>query len=190
MPLKLTSPPALEPVSLAEAKAHLRIQHADDDIYISRLITAARKHIEQRFGLACITQSASYYVDHWPAHRTVLLPLHPVTAIVDVIIYGDTDTPATLDPAHYFLDNVSKPSRLVLRLGRPLPQAGRSANGFEVKFTAGFGASPTSVPEDVRQAILFTVAAWFAERGDEAVEPGLPLLAREAIAPYWTARLT
>jgi uncharacterized phiE125 gp8 family phage protein len=188
MPFKITTPPALEPVTLTEAKQHLRIQHNDDDSYITRLIIAARKQLEQRLGLAFITQSGSHYFDQWPAHRTVLLPLHPVTAIIDVIIYGDTDTPATLDPAHYFLDNVSKPSRLVLRLGRPLPQAGRNANGFEVKFTAGFGTSASSVPEDLRQAILFTIAAWFAERGDK--EAVLPRMAREFVAPYWNARLT
>jgi len=46
MGLKVVSPPAVEPVTLDEAKAHLRVTIADDDGYIALLIPAARERVE------------------------------------------------------------------------------------------------------------------------------------------------
>ncbi len=189
MSLILTTSPALEPVTLVETKSHLRISHADDDTYVTRLISAARRQIETRLNLALLQQSWSLFLDHWPDQGFIDLQLHPVQSIVDVITYGASDTPAVLDPSHYYLDKVSRPARLALRVDRPFPVAGRSTNGIEVKFTAGFGAVASAVPDDIRQALLLTVAAWFADRG-ETESGSLPLLALELIKPYRALRLS
>jgi uncharacterized phiE125 gp8 family phage protein len=166
MPFLLTAPPAAEPVSLAEAKAQLRLATSDEDALVAALIKAARHAIEQASGLSLIDQSWSLYVDAWPVSRALLLARGPVSAISDVLIYGEDGTPATLDPAHYLLDKVSSPARCILREGRNVPVAGRRANGIEVRFRAGFGPTGESVPTDLRQALLVTVAHWFDHRGD------------------------
>lgn len=184
----LTTPPSVEPLSLTEAKAHLRITHNDDDTYISTLIISARRAVEQRFDLPLLQQSWSIFADDWPNAGEFNLPLFPVMSIADVKIYGDDDVAATLDPAHYYLDAVSRSARLVLRRGRLFPPPGRRANGIEIKLLAGFGTTAAAVPNTIKQALLITLADWFANRGDEQ-GASLPMVALELLAPYRNVRL-
>ena len=188
MSLILTSPPIVEPVSLVEAKAHLRVPHADDDAYITTLMSAARRLIEQRSGLRLINQGWSLLLDCWPGRPDVSLGLFPVSAIADVITYSDADAAAIYDPAHYFLDAASKPARLVLRSGRLPPRGSRPVNGIEIRFTAGFGSAGSAVPQDLRQALLVIIAHWFQNRGDAEAHV-LPLPALEIIDTYRAKRL-
>lgn len=179
MPLISTSPPAVEPLSLAEAKLHLRVDDAAEDTTIGSLIVAARRHVEQVTGLALIQQGWSLYLDRWPGMQ-VVLPLSPLIAIADVWVYGEDDVGAAVDAAHWFADNVSRPPRLVLRSGRAWPRPGRTANGIEIAFSAGFGASPAQVPQPLRQAMLRLIAHWFDNRGDAAA----PQSAEALLQPY------
>lgn len=164
----LTLPPAVEPVSLAEAKAHLRVTHAEEDPQIARLVTAARKTVERRTGLALIAQGWSAFADDWPGEGTFHLPLWPVTEIAALKVHGGEEEAQEIDPAHYFCDLLSRPARLVLRPWRVWQKPGRIAKGIEIAVTAGFGASAGTVPEDLREAVLKTLAHWYEWRGDEA----------------------
>ena len=69
MGLKLVSPPAIEPVSLAEAKAQLRLDTDADDVYVTALITVARERVELFLRRALIAQSFEYTLDQFPANK-------------------------------------------------------------------------------------------------------------------------
>lgn len=183
----LTVPPAAEPITLAEAKAHLRVTHADEDLLIGRLIVAARRIVESRTGLKLMSQGWSVFLDDWPGN-VIELPLAPLIALNDVVTYGDDDVAAAIGPEHYFADLGSRPPRLMLRGSRAWAKPGRIANGIEIKVTAGFGATAASVPEPLREAMLHALARWYAERGD-TMDHGLPLAAAALIAPYREMRL-
>jgi uncharacterized phiE125 gp8 family phage protein len=187
MSLVLTVPPLVEPVGLAEAKAHLRVPHVDDDALISTLIVSARRRVEVKTGLRLISQGCSQFMDFWPRGGVVELDVKPVSAVSDVIIYGDLDTTAPVDPAHYFLDATSNPPRVVFRQGRNPSPPGRRAKGIEVRFTAGFGLA-AAVPVDLKQAVLLLVADAYAHRGDESVRV-MPPAVLELINPYRVMRL-
>jgi len=165
----------VEPVTLAEAKAHLRLTTADADAQVSRLIVAARKLIERRTGLALIQQGWSAFSDDWPMSGALHLPVWPVIEIVALKVHGEEEEPQEIDPAHYFTDLVSRPARLVLRPWRVWARPGRIANGIEVAFAAGFGASAGTVPEALREAILRAVAHWHERRGDDAADEAPPV---------------
>ena len=184
MPAIQTSPPLTEPLSLPEAKAHLRVTHADDDAYISTLIKTARQSIEARTGLALISQGWSVFLDDWPDHGVIELPLAPVLDVADIKVYGEDDTPSLIDPSHYYEDKVSRPARIILRGSRNWVKPGRAANGIEILLTIGF----VSVPEPLREAVLQLVGHWYETRGDEAAEEK-PLHVAQLIQPYREMRL-
>ena len=73
--------PAREPVSLAEAKAYLRVTGTSEDLLIASLITAARVHLEVVLSCAFIRQTWSWFLDDWPRRLRLDLPLGPVTGI-------------------------------------------------------------------------------------------------------------
>lgn len=184
MALILTTPPTAEPVSLAEAKAHLRLTQSDDDTYIASLITTARRMIESRLSLAIMPQTWALFADGWPDDGTFHLPLHPVTSVEDIAVFGDDDVAATLEPSHFYLDTASRPARLVLRQGRIFNPPGRRANGIRISFVAGYD----SVPAELKQAMLIAIADWFARRGDDS-GGNLPPGAIELMQPFRLARL-
>jgi len=192
MSLVMTSGPALEPVSLAEAKAHLRLDGAAEDALVQSLIVTSRLHIEAALGLALVTQSWSYFLDRWPKSGRLVLPLRPVAAIASVRLWAEDGVVATLDPAAFLLDGQGAPPRLVALSGAPALTPGRPVNGIEVALVAGFGPVSSAVPATIRHALLLLVAHWYENR--EPVEIGsatnaIPAMVADLLAPYRRRRL-
>ena len=193
MSIVLTSPPAQEPVSLADAKAHLRVDVTDDDALITRLITGARSELERGLGRAFVTQSYTYFLDNWPRGFAVPLPVAPVQSIDQARIYALDDTFTILPVSSYLLDGQGSPPRLIRRGTLPWLAPQRPGNGIAIDFTAGHGAQPTDVPAALRIATLILVAHWYEHR--QLSEPGgapgagLPEMVRDLIAPYRVRRL-
>ncbi len=188
MPSILLTPPAVEPVSLPEAKAHLRIGHADEDALIGTLITAARRHAEARTGLGLISQIWTYFRDDWPNDGAVLLPLAPLISADEVGVFGDDGLKAVIDPAHYYADAASRPPRLLLRGSRVWARPGRIGNGIAITLTVGYGTAASAVPASLRQAILQLLAHWFEHRG-HAEPPPPPLTIETLLRPFREMRL-
>ena len=78
MSLVLTTPPAVEPVSLAQAKLRLRLDGDAEDALVASLITAARMTVERKAGLALVEQGWTLTFDAWPRGREIAIPLAPV----------------------------------------------------------------------------------------------------------------
>ena len=191
MALQLTAAPAAEPISLAEAKAHLRVDASDEDALIASLITAARMLIERTLGLALVTQSWSYFIDHWPEHCCITLPLLPVQTVDAVTVHDKEGGANVVSAEAYAVDVISAPARLVLTA--TLPSVTRRAfNAYEVAFTAGYGEGGTEVPQPICQALLLLVAHWFEGRMPVELGQGpqeVPAIAAGLLQPYRRVRL-
>lgn len=192
MALIRTSAPATTPVTLAEAKAHCRVDTSDEDALITALIEAATAHVERVLGIALITQGWTIVRDQWPDTWLVELPLAPLQAVTAVTTYDAEGIGTVFDAENYFLDAVSGPPRLVLHGTAPWPKPGRRANGIEIAVTAGFGDAASDVPHPVRQALLLLIAHWYERRepvvlGD--VRHDVPGTVAGLLAPYRPVRL-
>ncbi len=182
----LITPPLVEPVTLVEAKAHLRVTHADDDDYIGKLIAAARRQVEMRTGLRLMSQVWRVFFDAWPENGVLCLPLSPLISVNELKILDADDVSVTVDPAHYVVDVAT--SRLALRPGRSVPRVSRTLGGVQLLVTAGFGASAANVPQELKQAVLLIVGHWFAHRGDTEMQ-SLPLSVQDTLRTFRVRRI-
>ena len=164
MALLLTSAPALEPITLAEAKNHLKVDETDDDTLISSLITSARMHVETELNRALITQGWSVFRDRWPQSGQLSLPLAPVQGVSAITLYSADGTSSAYALGNVEIDTISDPARLTLTTTASPPEPGRRTNGIEIAITAGYGPAAANVPEPIRQAILMLTAHWYENR--------------------------
>lgn len=184
MTLTLLAAPAAEPVTLAEARAHLRLDATEEDTLLGALLVAARTALEAATRRALLSQSWRLTMDDWPA-PPVELPLAPVLTVDAVKVVTIGGSMLTIDPAFYEVDAAGTPPRLAARRGQAWPMPATRLAGIAVDFTAGYG-SPAEVPPPLRQAVLMLVAHWFENREPVAVGAGaeLPMMVAALIAPY------
>lgn len=191
MALVMTSGPGPEPVTVSEAKAHLRLDSSAEDLLIASLILTSRLHVEAALGLALISQAWTLTLDRWPDGDAVVLPMRPVQAIAQVRVRDAAAGALVVDPASYRLDGQGVPARLVRReVG--WPSTHQNSAGVEIDFVAGFGAAAADVPEPIRHAVLLLVAHWYEHR--DPIEIGaagtaIPRPVSELLAPYRVVRL-
>jgi uncharacterized phiE125 gp8 family phage protein len=195
MTLKHLAGPALEPVTLAEAKLYVRVDGSAEDGAISLMITAARELFERETGLILNRQSFAFALDQWPLRgsdglRRVYLPVRGILGITSaaVSIAGVATPVASTD---YVLDADGVPPRFVEAKAGIWQKTDAPANGIEIVFDAGFGDDATDVPSAIRLAILKLVAESYEGRGmtDGGTPAGLTERAFEILAPYREARL-
>ena len=186
MALFQTLTPEAEPVTLANAKQTLRLDHDSEDELLSGLIRAAREEVEASCGLALIEQGWRLTLDRVPRSGRVVLRRHPVRAVTAVTVYGADGEASLADPGTYRLDAHGRPARLHFSSQPSAP------NGIEIDFVAGFGEAGTDVPDLIKRAMLALVAHWYEFRavysaGDQPVSfpPGYERL----LAPWRERRL-
>lgn len=162
--------PVEKPVSLAEAKAHCRVDFSDDDTLIASLIDAAVSHIdgEGELGRAMITQTWAQWETQSPGWPR--LKIGPFQSLVSVEYYDDDSVlqEATLADFETRLQGdfvICKPKE-----DREWPTADTRADAIKITYTAGFGDDAADVPMGIRHAILMLVAHWYENR--EAISEG------------------
>ncbi|NIX76894.1 head-tail connector protein [Microvirga terricola] len=176
--------PAVEPVTLTEMKAYLRVDDDAEDELIAGLIKASRLMVEAAARRILIAQGWRLMLDRWPEGRTVPLPLSPVLSIESVRVFDAAGTASEVSAEVIDADLFADPPRLTATAA---PE--RAANGIIIDLRAGYGVASDDVPDPLRLAIKILVARWFENRGDVAGDQTLPAEALALIAPFQRPRL-
>lgn len=195
MGLVLLTGPVEEPVTVAEAKAHLRVDSAADDGLIGLLITAAREHVESHCRRALVSQTWDLFLDGWPGCSEIVLPWPRLRSVESVQYHDAGGGSTTFGGGNYVVDVAGEPGRLRLVEGVGWPAVElRVVNGVQVRFVAGYGGAG-DVPRAVRQAVLLLVGALYENREEVIVAQGvsvgvLPFGVRALLGPYRVYRWT
>jgi uncharacterized phiE125 gp8 family phage protein len=162
MSLKLITPPATEPITLNEAKLHLRVDGTDEDTMITALIVAARRMAEQRTERALITQTWELALDVWDDE--IELPMPPVASITS-IKYIDTDgVEQTLANTEYTLDSYGTMGHSVkLAYGKTWPSIRYQDDAIKIRYAAGYGTA-ADVPQDLKAWLYLAIGTLYAQR--------------------------
>lgn len=182
----LIAGPAVEPVTLPEMQAYLRLDGDAEAELVAGLIKAARLVVEAAAGRVLIEQRWRVVLDRWPDTRTIPLPLAPVIAIDRIRVQG-AEGAVDLPPQAFAADLLGDPPRL--RIAATAPEPVSAANGISIELRAGFGPDSAAVPATLRLALKILVARWFENRGDIAGDQAMPPEALALVAPFRRARL-
>ena len=169
--------PAVEPVTVAEAKAHLRVDVSDDDTYIGTLITAAREWCEQYLDRTLVNTQWVMRFDSFPPDGTqdIELPRPPMslagtTTAVSLTFTSETGGTQAYSTASFRVDRNATPGAVKTLYGQTWPPHLMDDNAVSVTWWAGYGSAGSSVPAAVRHAILMVVGILYEKRA--AAESG------------------
>lgn len=192
MALTLVTAPAVEPLTLAEAKRHLRVEHDDENDLIVDALKAAREFVETFTGRVLITQTWDLKLAAFPC-GAIHLPMAPVSA-VSTITYLDTAGASQTWSASLY--RTSLPTGPKAMRGCITPAYGESypstygvVDAVAVRFVAGYGTTGAALPAALRQAIKVVLTHVWSERWAAATGAASAPVPAAAEALLWGYRV-
>lgn len=174
--LKLVTPPASEPITLASAKLFLRIEHNADDEVVTRAITAARQAAEQYLNRALLPQTWDYIVAN-PCPTRAELPFAPAQSITSITLTTESGSSSTMNAANY---------RLSVDGTTVLFDPSVDIEKLTIRYVAGAYATAADVPAAMIQGMLHHISVIVEHREGSAP---LPMQSIHCYQPYRQVRL-
>ena len=182
---KVVTPATSNPITLTEAKTHLKVDTTADDTFITNLIKSATSSAQEytnRFFIATTIQQVG---DKWEDISNLFKS--PVLSVTNIKYVSTDGILTTLNSSVYFLDDVNKPARIGLKPNQSYPEIIDRLNAVQVNYVVGLAAGPDEVDEGIRQALLLTIGNWYQNR--QAVVTGtiateLPMNAKFLLNQY------
>lgn len=193
MALRLITAPAVEPMTLAEVKAHLRVDDTDDDALIELYIKAATAYVDGEdgfLGRALVTQTWELVIDEFPENE-IMIPLPPLQSVSSVKYDDGAGVEQTA--SNYTVDDASEPGWIVPDTSG-WPSTFDGINAVRIQFVAGYlpnSDSPpdlaANVPGSIKAAMLLLIGAAYANREQTVVgviSTQLPWGVEQLLRPY------
>lgn len=191
---KIITAASVEPVTLNEAKLHLKMDGVTaDDALIETLIEAARQSAEEYCGIKFIDTVVEDVFDRFPKggfqkNDCFYLMIGNVSSVDYVKYYDENGDLQTWNASQYLVDNYRKQARICLMPNVTFPTYDSDrANGVLVRYNAGFGATAADVPAVIKQAILLIIGYLYNNREDKI--KNLPSLSEHLLQPYKAAMI-
>ena len=184
MAFDIVTAAASEPITLAEAKNFLRVDHTDDDDLISALITAARSMCEEYTRRILVTTTIDEYFDqfpknHWDGHSNILyLSRGPVASISSVKYVDEIGSEQTISSSLYVTDTISEPARIQSTDG--WTTGAGVINQLIVRYVVGTDVS--AIPKPLIQGMMLVISDLYDQRGDRVRQ--LPTASEYLWNPY------
>ena len=171
MNIVLITGPTEEPVTVSEAKLHLRVDHHDEDDYIKDMIREVREDVENDTRRALMTQTWDYYLDAFPKGNAIILPFGNLQSVTHVK-YTDSDgvqTAMTVTTEYLVETNGDQFGRIVLPYSVSWPSVVlHPSNPIVIRFICGW-TSRALVPARYKSAIKLLLSKRYVNRGENYV---------------------
>lgn len=158
-------------VSLEEAKAHLRVEHALEDDLITTYIGAATQHVRTQAQRALTSETWDLHLDSWPV-GALALPSPPLLEVVEVTYVDALGASQVLLDGSFTIERPSGPQALHASLA-PIdswPEISRGPGAVRVRYKAGYGDAK-DVPSALRAAVLLTLGDLYSGASPVSADP-------------------
>tara|TARA_R110000868_G_C10972986_1_gene771149 strand:- start:39268 stop:39930 length:663 start_codon:yes stop_codon:yes gene_type:complete len=190
-------------VSLEEAKTYLKIpvSFTQDDALITSIINSSTTFFERITGRDLISKTYKTYLDNFPAIDLTykLVGLTPISlSYVDngIIIsksklqsitsiqYYSSGVLTVWDVINYYFTDDVDYSGIYLVKDKKFPEVDERKQSVVIEFVSGYGADATTIPNDIKEALLQVIAYLYNNRGDCECSEGLPVMAKNLFYSY------
>lgn len=182
--VQLITPVSTEPLTLSEAKAHLRVTSSDDDAYISTLITVARELVEKETRQIWTAATFKISYDTFPATDTIIIPdITNISSITNIQYFDNNGADTTWDSSNYDLAS-TLPCRIVKKTASDYPSTDNQPDNVRIKVVT---ATPTGgVPKPILQAMLLIIGHFYENRQEVAdrIYYTMPKASEFLLTPY------
>lgn len=159
---RVKTPPTVWPITVEQAKTHMKISGSDEDALILSYIKAATAYAESSTGMAFTMRTIELYRRSVPSSRYFETAPSPVSALVSVSYTDSTGSPNTMDVADLKFINIHMPSHIWLKYGKSWPVGGCD---YVFEYTAGV-TDLDLIPQEAVQAIYLMVGHFMENRED------------------------
>ncbi len=160
--VRIITPVATEPITLAEVRQHLRLPGNEvEDTLLMSLITTARSYCENYTRRALSEQTLEVYPDRFPSADPIELPYPPLQSVTEIGYKDSTGEETILTPSDYLVNTDCEPGRILPAVGTSWPAfTPYPTSPVRIRFVVGYEELPVSI----RLAMLLLIGHWYENR--------------------------